>query len=68
MDSIPKTIPPLHSIPCAAVRQVQPRTTSPCDKGVFAKEQHKTQVGQLCTQCTCMCRSISVMKNTVIDK
>ena len=62
MDSIPRP-PPLHSIPYAAVDEMQPRTAS-CDKRVYVKEQHKTQVGHLCTQCSCMCRSIFVMKNT----
>ena len=68
MDGIPTTTPPLHSIPCAAVDQVQLGTTSPCDKRVYVNEQHKTQVGHLCTPCTCMCRSMSVMKNTVTGK
>ena len=68
MDAIPRTPPPLHSIPCAAVDQVQPQTTSPCDKRVYVKQQHKTQVEHLCTQCTCMCRSVSVMKNIVTGK
>ena len=67
MDGIP-SIPRLHSIPCAAVDHVQPRTTSPYDKGVYVKEQQKTQVGHLCTQFTSMCRSISVMKNLVTGK
>ena len=57
MGNIPRPPPPLHSIPSAAVDQMQPRTTSPCDKRVYVKEQHKTQ-------CSCMCRSIFVMKNT----
>ena len=58
--------PPFHSTSSAVVDYMQPGKTSPCDKEVYVKEQHKTKVGHLCTQCSCMRGSIILMKHSAL--